>query len=75
MATESVSEWLRRHELGDYVQRFERENINALRLLRAITDNDLQEMGIGIGDRARFRQAVAETFSDDTHHAGKMSDR
>lgn len=64
MATGSdIDNWLQRNELGHLAQTFEEVNIDSFDQLRDITDNHLSEMGIKIGDRIRFKQAVGQTYA------------
>lgn len=75
MSTKSVSDWLQDHDLGHYSSTFENENFNRLDQLPFITENYLSEMNIKIGDRVRFKQAVAETLCDKNGRAGQTSER
>jgi predicted ATPase/class 3 adenylate cyclase len=57
MAT--IREWLEANSLGKYADAFERQAI-ALHDLGDLTDADLREIGLSIGDRKHFLRARAE---------------
>jgi class 3 adenylate cyclase len=54
-----VREWLRSLSLGQYEERF-RENKIDLDVLADLTDGDLQELSVPLGDRRRLLRAIAE---------------
>ena len=54
-----VRGWLTSLSLGQYEERF-RENKIDLDVLADLTDGDLQELGVPLGDRRRLLKAIAE---------------
>ena len=54
-----VRGWLRSVGLGQYEEKF-RENKIDLDVLADLTDGDLQELGVPLGDRRRILRAIAE---------------
>jgi class 3 adenylate cyclase len=54
-----VGEWLRGLGLGRYGEKF-RENKIDFDVLADLTDGDLQELGVPLGDRRRLLRAIAE---------------
>lgn len=65
---DDVGRWLRSHGFGKYEDVFAANDI-AVDILRDLTESHLQELGVTIGDRIRFRRAIAATVSLD-HSAG-----
>ena len=58
---EDVRDWLISHDLGQYVGTILGNEIDSLEVLYAITEADLQEMGISkVGARRKFMRAVAK---------------
>ena len=55
----NVRVWLRGLGLGRYEERFQDNNIG-LDVLADLTDGDLQELGVPIGDRRRLLRAITE---------------
>ena len=55
----NVRVWLRSLGLGQYEVRF-RENKIDFDVLANLTDGDLQELGLPLGDRRRLLRAIAE---------------
>jgi hypothetical protein len=54
-----VGGWLRGLGLGRYEEKF-RENKIDFDVLADLTDGDLQELGVPLGDRRRLLAAIAE---------------
>ncbi len=54
-----VEEWLDAHGLGGHAEAYRRDG-DTLDLLGDLTEADLKELGLGVGDRKRFFRAVAE---------------
>ena len=54
-----VGEWLHRLGLGRYEEEF-RENKIDFDVLADLTDGDLQELGVALGDRRRLLRAITE---------------
>ena len=55
----NVRVWLRGLGLGRYEEKFQ-ENRIGLDVLADLTDGDLQELGVPIGDRRRLLRAISE---------------
>lgn len=67
MATGSdIDNWLQRNKLGHLAQTFKEMNISSFDQLRDITEDHLSEMGIIVGDRITFKQAVEQAYASDT---------
>jgi class 3 adenylate cyclase/predicted ATPase len=56
----SVREWLASLGLSEYADLFAEHRIVDLSVLRDITDQDLKELGVILGDRRRMLRAIAE---------------
>lgn len=55
----SLAEWLDRHGLGKYAERFAEQDVG-LDVLPELTDGDLERLGVSLGDRRRFLRAAAK---------------
>ena len=55
----SIREWLHSLGLSEYAERFAENRID-LSILRELTDQDLKELGIVLGDRRRLLRAISE---------------
>ena len=56
----SVREWLASLGLSEYADRFAEHRIVDASVLRDITDQDLKELGVILGDRRKLLRAIAE---------------
>jgi class 3 adenylate cyclase/predicted ATPase len=54
-----IREWLSSHSLSDYADRFVENRID-LSVLPDLTDDDLKELGVFLGDRRRILRLIAE---------------
>ena len=54
-----IKEWLNSHGLSEYADRFTKNRID-LSILPDLTDEDLKELGILLGDRRRILRLIAE---------------
>ena len=54
-----IREWLSSHGLSDYADRFADNRID-LSVLPDLTDDDLKELGVFLGDRRRILRLIAE---------------
>src|ERR1700722_18283761 len=54
-----IREWLNSHGLSDYADRFVENRID-LSVLPDLTDDDLKELGVFLGDRRRILRLIAE---------------
>src|SRR5215469_1001748 len=55
----SIAHWLNTIGLGQYAQRFADNDIDA-NILRVLTDEDLERIGVSLGHRKRMLRAIAE---------------
>ena len=55
----SLSDWLQRLGMPEYIESFEKNRID-FAILGDLSDRDLKEMGITLGDRRRLQRAIAE---------------
>ena len=56
-AIAEITQWLERHGLGLYVAKFIEQDIEPS-LLATLSDEDLRELGLTIGHRRRFKEAL-----------------
>jgi class 3 adenylate cyclase/predicted ATPase len=54
-----INEWLNSHSLSEYADRFVENRID-LSILPDLTDDDLKELGVLLGDRRRILRLIAE---------------
>ena len=54
-----IREWLSSHGLSEYADRFAENRID-LSVLPDLTDDDLKELGVFLGDRRRILRLIAE---------------
>ena len=58
--------WLRSLGLGRYEKKFRENKINS-DVLADLTDRDLEELGVPLGDRRRLLRAIAELAAHEPH--------
>src|SRR4029453_10564742 len=58
MARPTLAEWLGRHGLGQYAQRFAENNID-YSVLPDLTEDDLEKVGVLLGNRKKFPKPIA----------------
>jgi class 3 adenylate cyclase/predicted ATPase len=67
--TTDLAEWLGRHGLGQYAKTFAENNIE-FSVLRDLTENDLEKLGVSLGHRKKLIRAIdairAESKASDT---------
>ena len=56
---QNIADWLKRLGLSEYAERFADNRID-LSVLRDITEQDLKDLGVVLGDRRRMLRAIAE---------------
>ena len=56
---QQIADWLKSLGLGEYAQRFAQNRIDAS-VLRDLTDQDLEKIGIPLGHRKKILRAIAE---------------
>lgn len=59
-----MEHWLKEIGLGDRVDVFRKQGIT-FDEIRDLTEGDLRELGLTIGERARFRRAVLALYLSD----------
>ena len=61
---EDIAQWLDGLRLGRYAQAFAEHGID-LDILPSLTDDDLKELGLNLGDRRRVQRALRSPSSDE----------
>src|SRR5277367_4232678 len=61
---QQIADWLKELGLSEYAQRFA-ENRNDISVLRDLTDQDLKDLGVILGDRRKLLRAIAEMDGGD----------
>jgi hypothetical protein len=61
-AVQQIADWLGQIGLGQYAQRFAENEID-VSVLRHLTDQDLKEMGVPLGQRRKMLAAIAQRAS------------
>jgi class 3 adenylate cyclase len=56
---QQIADWLKNLGLSEYAERFAENRID-LSILRDITEQDLRDLGVVLGDRRRMLRAIAE---------------
>ena len=70
-----VSRWLAEQGLGHHAEAFAKNGI-AGDILRDLTDTDLKELGLNLGDRKRLLKAIAALDAGSTEdRVGRSSQR
>ena len=64
-----IREWLNSHGLSEYAERFAENRID-LSILPDLTDDDLKELGVLLGDRRRILRLIAELGAKPQASAG-----
>jgi len=59
-----IADWLDKLGMSKYAQRFAENRID-VSILRDLTDQDLKDLGVVLGDRWKMLRAIAELASDD----------
>jgi hypothetical protein len=54
-----IVDWLRKLGMSEYAERFVKNRID-FSVLRDLTDQDLKDLGVALGDRRKMRRAIAE---------------
>ncbi|MCZ6666543.1 MAG: AAA family ATPase, partial [Gammaproteobacteria bacterium] len=58
-----LAQWLEDHDLGHYAQTFSENGIR-LDVVAELTDSDLKELGVNLGDRKRLLRAISDVRGD-----------
>ena len=56
---QQIADWLEKLGMSDYAQRFAENRID-LSVLRDLTDQDLKDLGVVLGDRRKMLRAIGE---------------
>src|SRR6201987_1847233 len=56
---QQIADWLEKLGMSEYAQRFAENRIN-FSVLRELTDQDLKELGVVLGDRRKMLRAIAD---------------
>src|SRR3954452_21443706 len=56
---QQIADWLEKLGMSEYVQRFAENRID-FSVLRELTDQDLRELGVLLGDRRKILRAIAD---------------
>ena len=64
---QQVADWLEKLGMSEYAERFAENRID-FSVLRDLTDQDLKDLGVVLGDRRKLLRAIAEM--DDAPAAG-----
>jgi hypothetical protein len=56
--TKEISEWLEKLGMSEYAERFAKNRID-LSVLSDLTDQDLEKLGVVLGDRRKMLRAIA----------------
>ena len=56
---QQIADWLEKLDMSEYAQRFAENRID-FSVLRDLTDQDLKDLGVVLGDRRRLLRAIAE---------------
>src|SRR5471032_91274 len=67
-----LRDWLRRNKFEQYADAFEANDID-LDILPELTENDLETLGVSLGNRRRLMKAVAERASGADKSAPKVA--
>ncbi len=59
---QQVADWLDRLDMSEYAQRFAKNRID-FSVLRELTDQDLKDLGVVLGDRRKMLRAIADIDS------------
>jgi class 3 adenylate cyclase/tetratricopeptide (TPR) repeat protein len=75
---QQIAEWLEGLGLSDYLPRFVENHVD-ISVLRDLTDQDLRELGVLLGDRRKILRAIAAlspaAFTFDEHRAPDVAER
>ena len=69
----NVARWLAEQGLGHHAEAFAKNGIGG-DVLRDLTDSDLKEVGLNLGDRKRLLKAIAELDAGLSQHRGQVAE-
>ena len=58
-ATPQIADWLAKLGMSEYAERFAENRID-ISVLRDLTDQDLKDLGVVLGDRRKMLRAIAD---------------
>src|SRR6516225_12203251 len=58
VAMQQIADWLKKLGMSEYIDRFVENRID-LSVLRDLTDQDLKDLGLVLGDRRKMLRAIA----------------
>jgi len=64
-AMQEISDWLKKLGMSEYARRFAENRID-VSVLRDLTDQDLKDLGVVLGDRRKMLRAIGELGGDNT---------
>src|SRR5947209_1338922 len=67
-----LRDWLRKNKFEQYADAFEANDID-VDILSELTENDLETLGVSLGNRRRLMKAIAERASDAAQSAPKAA--
>jgi hypothetical protein len=62
---EQIADWLEKLGMSEYAQRFAENRID-FSVLRDVTDQDLKDLGVVLGDRRKLLRAIASLETDNS---------
>ena len=62
-AMQQIADWLEKLGMSEYAQRFAENRID-FSVLRDLTDQDLKDLGIVLGDRRKMLRAIVQTSAE-----------
>ena len=57
----TLAKWLEVNELVKYLDVLVSNDINSVELVKSLSEEDLKELGVSLGDRKRFEKAILES--------------
>jgi len=70
---QQIADWLEKLGMSEYVRRFAENRID-FSVLRDLTDQDLKDLGIVLGDRRKLLRAIAELNGGSKGRAGPSTE-
>jgi hypothetical protein len=72
-AMQQIADWLKKLGMSEYAQRFVENRID-LSVLPDLTDQDLEKLGVLLGDRRKMLRAIRDLGSASVAATGTLSD-
>src|SRR5262245_52120343 len=70
---QQIADWLEKLGMSEYAQRFAENRID-FSVLRELTDQDLKDLGVVLGDRRKMLRAIADIDDIDEHAQAAPAD-